>query len=63
MEEKVEQEWRNRFKRMKKYLGWSYDEMATSMGASSGDVLKATISRKALAFTKPAVCLFENSEK
>ena len=57
--ERAEKEWQERFKKMKKALGWSYDEMATFMGAANGASVKASINRKLPAFAKLAVCIFE----
>lgn len=59
MLERAEQEWKDRFKAMKKSLGWTYDEMAKYMGAQSGGSLKASVNRKLPAFAKLAVCIFE----
>lgn len=59
MMERAEEEWKQRFRAMKKDLGWTYDEMARFMGASSGDSLKASVSRKLPGFAKLAVCIFE----
>jgi len=59
MLERAEEEWKQRFRVMKKELGWTYEEMARFMGASSGDSLKASVSRKLPAFAKLAVCVFE----
>lgn len=59
MLERAEEEWKQRFGAMKKDLGWTYDQMATYMGAASGNALKASISRQLPAFAKLAVCVFE----
>lgn len=59
MSERSEKEWQQRFKIMKKDLGWSYDEMASYMGASSGASVKASINRQLPAFAKLAVCIYE----
>ena len=48
---------------MKKELGWTYEQMARFMGASSGNSLKASVSRKLPAFAKLAVCVFEQMKK
>ena len=60
MQDKIEAEWKDRFKQMKLKLGWTYDQMASFIGASSGDVLKATVSRKIPAMAKLAICVFEH---
>lgn len=39
MQERIEAEWKQRFRRMKKSLGWSYDQMAAFVGAAGGDSL------------------------
>jgi hypothetical protein len=59
MAEKSEKEWQERFKTMKNELGWTYQQMATFVGAKSGDAIKASINRKLPAFAKLAVCVFE----
>ncbi|MCO6478555.1 MAG: hypothetical protein J5I94_18125, partial [Phaeodactylibacter sp.] len=63
MMERAEAEWKQRFRAMKKELGWTYDEMARFIGASSGDSLKSSGSRKLPAFAKLAVCVFEQMKK
>jgi len=63
MTERSEQEWQERFKALKKRLGWSYDDMARFMGASSGNAVKASINRQLPAFAKLAVCIFETMDK
>lgn len=63
MAERSEREWQNRFKAMKKALGWSYDDMARYIGASSGNSIKASINRQLPAFAKLAVCVFEQLGK
>ncbi len=57
--DRSEQEWKQRFRKMKKQLGWTYDDMARFIGAESGNSLKASVSRKLPAFAKLAVCVFE----
>jgi hypothetical protein len=59
MLERAEEEWKQRFRAMKKELGWTYDQLAKFMGAGSGDSVKASVSRKVPAFAKLAVCVFE----
>lgn len=59
MEERAEEEWKRRFRQMKKKLGWDYEKMAAFMGGVSADALKASLSRKLPAFAKLAVCVFE----
>ncbi len=61
--ERSEAEWQQRFKTMKKNLGWSYDDMATFVGAASGDSVKASVNRQLPAFAKLAVCVFEQLTK
>jgi hypothetical protein len=63
MMERAEQEWKDRFKTMKKSLNWTYDEMAQYMGAQSGGSLKASVNRKLPAFAKLAVCIFEKMKE
>jgi hypothetical protein len=65
MEERSEKEWKERFKTLKKELGWSYDDMAHFMGAENSASVKSSINRKLPAFAKLAVCIFEqmNSKK
>ena len=64
MEARSEEEWKQRFNKMKKKLGWSYEEMAKFIGAGSGASVKSSINRKLPAFAKLAVCVFERmSEK
>jgi len=60
MAERSEAEWKQRFRAMKKELGWSYEEMATYMNAGSGASVKASVNRKLPAFAKLAVCVFES---
>jgi hypothetical protein len=60
MLERAEEEWRQRFRAMKKALGWTYDDIARYMGASGGASVKSSISRKLPAFAKLAVCVFEH---
>ena len=52
-------EWKERFRKMKKHLGWTFDDMAKYIGAESGNSVKASVSRKLPAFAKLAVCVFE----
>jgi hypothetical protein len=59
MNERSEKEWQERFKALKKELGWSYDDMARFMGAENGASVKASVNRKLPAFAKLAVCIFE----
>jgi hypothetical protein len=59
MAERSETEWKQRFKSVKKKLGWTYDDMAIFMGAKSGAAVKASVNRKLPAFAKLAVCVFE----
>ena len=59
MQKRIEQEWKQRFSMMKNALGWTYEQMAQYMGASSGASLKASISRKVPAFAKLAICVYE----
>lgn len=63
MAEKSEKEWQERFKTMKNELGWSYEQMATYVGAKSGASIKASVNRKLPAFAKLAVCVFEQMKK
>ncbi|MBK6931527.1 MAG: hypothetical protein IPH12_11955 [Saprospirales bacterium] len=63
MAERSEQEWKQRFKTMKKQLGWTYDDMARFIGASSGASVKASVNRQLPAFAKLAVCVFEQLTK
>ncbi|MGB0929581.1 MAG: hypothetical protein ACPGVB_02310 [Chitinophagales bacterium] len=58
-----EKEWQERFKVMKKSLGWSYKEMAIYMEAKNGSSIKASINRQLPAFAKLAVCIFEQNQK
>ena len=62
MAQRSEAEWQKRFKIMKKKLGWSYEDMANFMGASSGNAVKASVNRQLPAFAKLAVCVFEVNE-
>jgi hypothetical protein len=61
--ERSEQEWKQRFRNMKKHFGWTYDDMARYIGAESGNSLKASVSRKLPAFAKLAVCVFEATKE
>jgi hypothetical protein len=63
MAKRSDEEWQERFKAMKKKLGWSYDQMAKFMGAGSGNAVKASINRQLPGFAKLAVCIFETMEK
>lgn len=63
MRQRIEEEWRQRFRRMKRTLNWSYEDMASFMGAASGNALKSSVSRQLPAFAKLAVCVFEEMEK
>jgi hypothetical protein len=63
MNERSEKEWKARFKLLKKELGWSYEDMASFMGAENGVSVKASINRKLPAFAKLAVCVFEQMKK
>ena len=57
--ERSEEEWKQRFKMMKKHLNWSYDDIARFIGAGSGASVKASVNRKLPAFARLAVCVFE----
>lgn len=59
MLERAEEEWKARFRAMKKDLGWTYGDMARFIGAKSGASLKASVSRKLPGFAKLAVCVYE----
>lgn len=63
MQQRIEAEWKQRFRSMKHALGWSYQEMAAFIGAANGSSLKASVSRQLPAFAKLAVCVFEEMEK
>lgn len=63
MQERSEADWQNRFKVMKKALGWKYEDMAKFVGASSSDSIKASVNRQLPAFAKLAVCVFEEINK
>jgi hypothetical protein len=63
MNQRSEKEWQDRFKALKKELGWSYNDMATFMGAENGASVKASVNRKLPAFAKLAVCVFEQMKK
>ena len=63
MSERVELEWKARFKKMRRELGWTFDEMARFIGAESGNSLKSSVSRQVPAFAKLAVCVFEEMKK
>ena len=60
MHKRSEKEWQQRFKTMKKELGWSYDDMANFIGAENAETVKSSINRKLPAFAKLAVCIFEH---
>jgi hypothetical protein len=59
MEEKVEEEWKKRFKAMKEDLDWSYADMAKIMNSDSPDAIKSSVSRKIPGFAKLAVGVYE----
>ena len=63
MLERAEEEWKARFRAMKKDLGWTYGDMAKFIGAKSGDSLKASVSRKLPGFAKLAVCVYEQAKQ
>ena len=63
MSARSEKEWQQRFKAMKKALGWSYGDMARFVGAASGASVKASVNRQLPAFAKLAVCVFEQLTK
>ena len=63
MAKRSEEEWKQRFRAMKKKLGWSYNDMARFMGAGSGASVKASVNRQLPAFAKLAVCIFEQLEE
>jgi len=63
MLERAEEEWKARFRAMKKDLGWTYGDMARFIGAKSGASLKASVSRKLPGFAKLAVCVYEQVKK
>jgi len=63
LSKRSEAEWQQRFKAMKKALGWSYDDMARFVGAANGASVKASVNRQLPAFAKLAVCVFEQLTK
>ncbi len=63
MQERSEADWQNRFKAMKKALGWKYEDMAKFIGASGSDSIKASVNRQLPAFAKLAVCVFEEMNR
>lgn len=63
MEEKAENEWKNRFKTMKEDLNWSYADMAGIMDASSPDSIKSSVARKIPGFAKLAVSVYEKMKR
>ena len=63
MAERAELEWQKRFKKMKKTLGWTHDDIARFIGASSGNSVKASVNRQIPAFAKLAICVFEEMQR
>ncbi|NJN78321.1 MAG: hypothetical protein HC803_08345 [Saprospiraceae bacterium] len=63
MAEKSEKEWQERFKAMKNELGWTYEHIATFVGAKNSDSIKASVNRKLPNFAKLAVCVFEQMKR
>ena len=59
MAEKVEEEWKKRFRAMKEELDWSYADMAKIMDSDSPAAVKSSVSRKIPGFAKLAVGVFE----
>ncbi|MFK7937680.1 MAG: hypothetical protein AB8G22_29450 [Saprospiraceae bacterium] len=63
MQERSEKEWQQRFRAMKKELGWSYADIARFIGAENEASVRASINRKVPAFGKLAVCVFEEMKE
>ena len=63
LDERSEAEWKQRFKSMRKHLGWSYDDIARFIGAASGAAVRASVNRKLPAMAKLAVCVFEQMKQ
>ncbi|MEK7253100.1 MAG: hypothetical protein AAB316_00015, partial [Bacteroidota bacterium] len=61
--DRSEAEWKQRFKAMRKHLGWSYDDIARFIGAASGAAVRASVNRKLPAMAKLAVCVFEQMKQ
>ncbi len=60
MQEKIKEDWKDRFKAMLKANNWTYDDIAKMGGFKNGDVIKTTISRGLPSFAKLSVLVYEN---
>lgn len=63
MQEKIKEDWKDRFKAMMKTNNWTYDDIAKMGGFKSGDVIKTTISRGLPLFAKLSVLVYEKTKK
>ena len=59
MEEKIREDWKERFRNMMKDNHWTYDDIAQMGGFKSGAVIKATVSRGLPSFAKLSVVVYE----
>lgn len=62
MTKKINQQWKERFKKVMKAKNWTYDDVAAMGNFKSGKVVEATISRGLPAFAKFAVRVHESQE-
>lgn len=63
MKKRSEREWQERFRVMKKELGWSYADIARFIGAENEGSVRASVNRQVPAFGKLAICVFEEMKK
>ncbi|MEM1216189.1 MAG: hypothetical protein AAGJ82_10915, partial [Bacteroidota bacterium] len=63
MQKRSEEEWKERFRTMKKDMNWTYADIARFVGAENENAVRASINRKVPAFGKLAVCVFEEMQK
>ena len=59
MEDKIREDWKNRFRNMMKDNNWTYDDIARMGGFRNGGVIKATVSRGLPSFAKLSVVIYE----
>ncbi|WP_367392837.1 hypothetical protein [Lewinella sp. LCG006] len=59
MEDKIREDWKDRFRQMMKDNDWTYDDIARMGGFRNGGVIKATVSRGLPSFAKLSVIIYE----
>lgn len=63
MEQRIKNDWAERFRKMMKENNWGYDDIARMGNFKNGEVVKSTVSRGLPSFAKLAVRIYEKINK